>query len=93
MKLSRTQLRRIISEELINDDYMRGVPEFVFKEATRKFVQEIKKHVETHVLLDKSNDKEEQLDAISSMNDVMEDLETTVYEVLEQKLWSLMERM
>lgn len=44
MKINVHTLKRIIREELF-----RGLPQFLFAEATRKYVDEIKKHLQSHI--------------------------------------------
>ena len=85
MKLTLAELRQIITEE-----YLRGVPEFQFQEASRKFCDEIKKHVQSFILLDKSSSREEQQDAIGAMNEQMAKLEEEVNALVEEKLWAFM---
>lgn len=83
MYMTITELRRLIKEE-----YLRGVPEFVFREATKKYIDEIRKHVKAYILLSKSNDFVAQREAIDTMNDVMEKLEEEANALLEDKLFT-----
>lgn len=82
MKTTVGQLRTLVREE-----YLRGVPEFVFREATKRYVTEIRKHITTFILSSRSEDFIAQRESIDAMNDVLEQLETEVNAVLEDKLF------
>ncbi len=88
MKITVDELKKIVREE-----YLRGVPEFVFREATKRYVEEIRKHVKTFILQNKSNDFIAQRDAIDTMNDVMESLEEEMNALLEDKLFTYVQNV
>ncbi len=88
MKMTVDELRKIVREE-----YLRGVPEFVFREATKKYVDDVRKHVKTFILQNKSNDFIAQREAIDTMNDIMEKLEEEVNALLEDKLFTYVQNV
>ena len=96
MKLSKQQLQRIIVEELnrnLNEDALRGIPNFMFQESARKFVDEVRQCVKKFVLTDKSFTKQEQRDTIAEANAAMQDLEQSVNELLDAKLWKFLQHV
>jgi restriction endonuclease len=96
MKLSKQQLQRIIVEELnknLNEDALRGIPNFMFQEAARKFVDEVRQCVKKFVLTDKSFTEQEQRDTIAEANAAMQDLEQSVNELLDAKLWKFLQHV
>lgn len=93
MKLNQKQLRRIIEDVCLNEDALRGVPTFQFQEAARKFVDEVRSHVKKFILLDKSYTEQEQRDAIAEANASMQDLEQSVNELLDAKLWKFLQHV
>jgi len=77
----------------ISESYLRGAEDFQFKEATRKFVDEVRSFVQRSILIDKSTSKEEQQDAIAAANEAMKELEDETNALLEEKLWRYTEHV
>ena len=86
MKIRFGDLKKIIHEE-----YMRGVPEFVLREVTHQYVEEIRKHVQRHILATKKSPNDSR-EAIDTANDILKQLEIEANELLEAKLWQFMQR-
>lgn len=82
MKITVRELRLMISEE-----YLRGVPEFVFWEASHRFVKEIRSHVMKFILQHRSDDFLAQREAIEELDGTMDGLEEAILQVLEDKLY------
>jgi hypothetical protein len=80
-KLTQQQLRQIVEVELF-----RGVPEFLFQEATRKYVDEIRKHVKAFILQNHSTNHLEQHEAFESADEILTELEGDMNDLLESKL-------
>lgn len=83
--LDSEQIRQLISEE-----YLRGIPEFVLRQATQKYVDEIRAHVYKHILISKSESESQRDDAMDIANEILEDLEKETYGLLEEHLWEFM---
>lgn len=75
----------------IREDYMRGVPEFAVRDASRRFVAAIGQQIRRHVLMTRG-DSTEQREALSIANDVLGELEKAVNDVVEQKLWRFIQQ-
>ncbi len=86
MKVRVKDVRKIVREE-----FMRGVPEFVFREAVDKFVEEIRQQLKKHILVVKK-DPTDQREAIRIANETLKELEQEAYELLENKLWQYAQR-
>ena len=88
MKTTVGDLRKLIREE-----YLRGVPEFVFREAVSDFIEDIKRHVTTFVNVHKADNFIEKKQAIESMQDALDKLETEVNAQVEDALWSFIQNV
>ncbi len=86
MKVTVRELRQIVREE-----YLHGVPEFMFREATHKYVEEIRQHIKKFILQSKSDDFIAQRESINTMNDVLEQLEEEANALLEDKLFQYLQ--
>lgn len=82
MKVRVGQLRKAIREE-----YLRGVPEFVLRQATTKYVDEIRQQLFRFILANKSNTGPDQRQAMAAANEVLEDLEEKANDLLEDQLF------
>ena len=80
---------RVYIRNIMED--MRGVPEFVLREATRKFIDEIKQHIKKHVLMT-SNSSAIEREAFEDLNDKMNELEKEVNQLMEESLWMWTQR-
>lgn len=88
MKMTVGQLR-----SLINEEYLHGVPEWALREDTAKFVDQIRERIKKYILLNKSENPNDQREAIAAMNDVGNDLEEKIYDVLEDALFNFTRRV
>jgi hypothetical protein len=79
--------------ELIREEYLRGVPEFVLRQATQKYVEEIRTHVFKFILANKSQTGPDQRAAIAAANVVLEELEEKANDLLEDQLWSFLKQV
>lgn len=77
----------------IREEYLRGVPEFVLRQATEKYVQEIRQHIFRFILANKSAIEGDQRAAIAAANDVLEELEQKANDLLEDQLWNFVRRV
>lgn len=87
MKLSVAELRQVIREE-----FMRGVPEWALRQATSEYVEEIRQHIKHYILTVKSESNVQQREAIAVMNETLENLEEKVNDLLEDALYSYVQR-
>lgn len=83
MKVRVGSLRKTIREE-----YLRGVPEFVLRQATTRYVDEIRQHIKRFIVMNKSNDDQQQREAIEVANEVLIDLEQKLNDTLDDQLWA-----
>lgn len=74
----------------IQEEYLRGVPEFILHQATERYIDEIRKHLTRFIMMNKSEDPRDQRNAISSANDMLETLEEKSNELLEDQLWTFL---
>lgn len=88
MKVRVGDLRKAIREE-----YLRGVPEFVLRQATQKYVQEIRRHIFRFILANKSAVEVDQRAAIAAANEVLEELEQKANDLLEDQLYQFIRKV
>lgn len=88
MKITVGELRHLIKEE-----YLHGVPEWALRQDTTDFVDRLKQRIKGYIMLQKSENPNDQREAIAAMNDVCEDLEEKVYDVLEDALFNFTRRV
>ena len=88
MKVRVGDLRKTIREE-----YLRGVPEFVLRQATTKYVEEIRQQIFRFILTNKSDFPADQRNAIAAANEVLEDLESKANDLLEDQLYQFIRKV
>ena len=88
MKLTQEQLR-----ELIKEEYLRGVPEYILRQATTKYVDDIRKQLFKYIMSNKSLTGQSQREALSAANEVLEDLEEKANDLLEEQLFEFMRKV
>lgn len=76
---------------LIQEEFMRGVPEFELQEATHNYIQQIKNRVKKHIE-QTSNSPSQAREKHVAMSEVFAELESDVNDLLEDKIWSFMQR-
>jgi hypothetical protein len=86
MKVRLGDLRHLVREE-----FLRGVPEFALREATRKYVEEVRQHVQRHIAATKRTPVETR-EAIASANEVLHKFEEDANELLEGALWQYVQK-
>jgi len=82
MKVRLREVRQIIREEAL-----RGIPEFVLRQATQRYVEEIRAHLKRFILSNKSETAPDQRKSFAIANDVLEQLEEEANDLLEEKLF------
>lgn len=88
MKARLGDIRRAIREE-----YLRGVPEFVLRQATEKYVEEVRQHIMKFILTSKSDTGIDQRAAMAAANEVLEELNEEAFNLLEEKLWAFLRKV
>lgn len=88
MKVRLGDLRQVIREE-----YLHGVPEFELRQASTDFVDQLRKKIKKFILINKSENPEDQREAIQAMNDVCDQLEEKVYDTIEDALFNFTRRV
>lgn len=86
MKISVKELREMVNEAL------RGVPPFIFAEATRKYVDDVREQLRQHILVDKSSTMAVQREAFEAANKVLTEFEEQVNSLLEEKLYNFLQQ-
>lgn len=79
--------------QIVNEQYLHGVPEWALRQDTSDFVDNIRERVKQYILLNKSENPSDQREAIAAMNDVCDTLEEKVYEVLEDALFNFVRQV
>lgn len=88
MKIKVSDLKKIIQEE-----NLKGIPEFAFQQATDRFVEEIEKQIERFILLNKSANATDQRQAMKDAAVVLDELKEEVTALLENKLWQFLQNV
>lgn len=88
MKMRVGELRQLVREE-----FMRGVPEWALREATKKYVDEIRQYVKRFIMMNKSETNIDQQEAMAIANEVLEELEDKAYNLLEDQLYQFIRRV
>lgn len=88
MKVRVGDLRQMIREE-----YLRGVPEYVLREATQKYVNEIRQHIFRFIMAQKSQTEIDQKAAIAAANEVLAELEEKANGLLEDSLFQFVRQV
>lgn len=83
MKITVKELRSLIREE-----FLHGVPEWRLRQDVSDFVDNVRSRIKSFVLINKSENGLDRQEAIRAMNDVCDELETKVYDVLEDQIWT-----
>lgn len=88
MKVRLGDLRKLVREEA-----MRGVPEFALRQATTKYVDDIRQQLFRFVMGSKSETGVARKEAMDAANDVLNDLEEKANDLLEDQLWMFLRRV
>lgn len=88
MKVRVGDIRKAIREE-----YLRGVPEFVLRQATTKYVDEIRQQLFRFILANKSQTPADQREAQKAANQVLVDLEQKANDLLEDSLYTFIRQV
>lgn len=84
VKLTLDEIRALVHEELL-----RGVPDFAVREATRKYVCELKQHIIRHISMTRGSTIATR-EAMGAMNETLKEFENEVNDLVEEKLWKFM---
>jgi hypothetical protein len=79
--------------EIINEQYLHGVPEWQLRQDTTDYVDQIRKRITQYVLINKSENSLDQQEAVAAMNDVCDKLEKKLYDDLEDALFNFVRRV
>jgi len=93
IRMTKGQLRSIIREAALSEDFLHGVPEWQLRKDTADFVETLRDRITSYVLINKSENGVDRAEAIRAMNDVCDELENKVYDVLEDALFSFTRRV
>jgi hypothetical protein len=87
MKVTIKELKDIIREE-----QFRGVPEHAIREATRKYIAEIRQHLRRHVEQTRNSEVQAK-DVLEKAEETFVQLEEEVNKVTDENLWRLLQRI
>lgn len=87
MKIRVGDLRCLVQEEMF-----RGVPEFAVREATRKFMDELRQHLRRHVQVSRGSEIDAR-DVLEHSEESLELLEEEVNTLVDEGLWRLLQRL
>lgn len=88
MKVRVGDLRKMIREE-----YLRGVPEFALRQATTKYVAEIRQQIFRFILANKSQTEVDQRAAMQAADQVLTELEEKANDLLEDMLYQFVRQV
>jgi hypothetical protein len=74
-------------KNLINEEYLKGVPEFLLQQATEKYVAELRQHIKRYILVHKSESTADQREALAAADKVLYDLEEKTNKLMEDALF------
>lgn len=77
-------------KKVLKEEFLRGVPEFVLREAVHKYVQDVGQQIKRHITMT-HGESGPQRTAIDVANEVLKELEDETYELLEQKIWQYLQ--
>ena len=80
-------------ESNVSEEYLRGVQEFEFREATTKYVDDIRKKIFRFIQANKSNTEVDTRQAQAAANEVLKDLEEKANDLLEDQLYQFIRRV
>lgn len=89
MKLSLKRVRELVREELL-----RGIPDFVLRQAASKFVGELRQHMLRYVnQIASDSTPASRADRIQAINQTLVELENEIHELLEEKLMNYLRQV
>lgn len=86
MKVKLGDVRKLVREE-----YLRGVPEFLLRDLTSRYMESLRNIVERHIQ-STSKDPIQMREKIEVANETLKDLEEGINRLVEEKLWSFTQR-
>jgi hypothetical protein len=89
LKLTESQLRSIV-EGVVNEDLMRGIPEFVIHEISRKAVNELRQQLHRHVFMI-SGSEQQTREALQSCEEPLKKLGDAITELIEDRVWGMVQ--
>jgi hypothetical protein len=87
MQVKMKTLRHIIREE-----FMRGVPEFVIRQAADDCVERVRQHVEKFVQ-GRAQSQAEARQMMQVANETLVDLEDEIFQTVQDKLWAFVQQV
>ena len=86
MKLTKDMLKQLIKEE-----YMRGVPEFMVREVVEDCIAKLDGHIKRYIQL-RSGSAIQANDLHSDANQMLEDLKKEIFDLIESQLYTFMQK-
>lgn len=86
MKLSEKLLKQLIAEE-----YMRGVPEFMVREVVEDCASKIEGHLKRYIQM-RSQSSSEARELHENANEMLENLKNEMFDLVERNIWSFMHK-
>jgi hypothetical protein len=89
MRLTEQQLRSIV-EGVVNEDLLRGIPEFIVHEISRKAVAELQQHLKRHVFMI-SGSEQHTREALQACQEPLKKLGDAITELIEDRVWGMVQ--
>lgn len=74
-------------KKLLKEDYVQGIPDFLLRDESKKFVDNIRQLVRRSIDQHHSSDPEVRQEALQAAEESLNSLELEVHELLQSKLW------
>lgn len=72
--------------DILAEEFIKGIPEFVLRQTTENYVEQIKDHLVKHILMWKSTTEAQRQLALAAADETMNDLEKKILNLLESSL-------
>jgi hypothetical protein len=86
MKIGKHELQKLIREE-----FMQGVPEFMLRQAADDCVESVRQHIKKFIQL-RAQNPTHMREMLSTSNEILSELDDELYQLLETKLFSFIQR-
>lgn len=81
------KIRLVDLKKIVNEEYVKGIPDFLLRDESKKFIDNIRQLVRRSIDQHHSNDPETRQEALQAAEESLNSLELEVHDLLEVKLW------
>lgn len=86
MKVRLSEIRKLVQEE-----YLRGVPEFLLRDITKRYMESLRALMSRHIESTTKDSSEARI-AMDAANETLKSLEENVNQLLEDHLWEFVQK-